>query len=1441
MFTFTYNRIKKKIILFIIRRFIGHFISNTLDMNSIEINDSGFKISELHIDPDVFEPIHDVLELKNGIITDLMISIPWRNILTKSSILNIDKINITFDWNVKEEINVNELAKTILCEALNVSKYENYLEQSLYEDEPYLIEGNENTRDKHYGLDYIRKTIQTVAENIKLNVNLIDCRINFPNGNHLNVQIHGANIIKSENDNNKNIDSKDIDSDIDNKDIDDDDIDSKDIDSEDIDSKNIDDDDDIDDDDIDDDNECIKKSVKIDNIIILVNDNELLSVQNPIVDVWTKNKCIDEHDIHIYGIKSNIEYVNVYLNQLLLNNVLNIIKELTSGIKKDNNNVAKPYQIDLDLNIDKWKFLLEKDKSNHICSVSNNISFILENRPTWGGFKQKNSLLSVNEAFPLEASILPNEDSIMTSVYSSITRQITRFKLSIFDWETYELLNDTKVCLIRPYQKDLNQMEISFDGGMYDKVNISLCPVLLTIDLNIIKRYFDIIETFKILEGNKSKSIFKQKTLCAINCQLCQIIVKIPISKTIQALNKTDGFYEESFFIDLYDLILLVKTSSFDVTCQKALGNLLEKDKIINFLSAKGSKEKPIVFSMTNNQLFEEKNMNKHIKWIKEEQMDMGKHKIYVNKIVDDIDVLNRDIMRQSKSILKLHLREIAVYLNYQYFNIIRNLISELGAWDSPFISNESFYMLFNIAVNSLSVNITHPKFCYTILGERINSIIALNFLTNHKYVYSQIYDAYLYNNDTKKIILRKDNSQYFAKIVFDQLIKKERTDINSATYKLLSKLRAKSNLSFEIGKIMMNTNQKEFCKHDAESNFWVSNFVEFFKKNSVKDDDGIKTKIYVNISQLINTHKIWNIPTMLQLQVNNLQFTNELEPICGITLEYFTVELLMDKWEISVLQNQNLNIIWKDKQLEINNEKCIVELCSDTIVILKGIITEANKKIDKLSTSIIDLDFDWESEDDSDMEIVGHSIRDTNCNYRQLKQVEELISEAIRPIKHDSNSFGTMSIYKLNKYDINDSGSYEKMHSINYTSKAYKDNQYVIVKDFNIDVRLYSGLDTNNTRNNSAIISVRLDKINVIYYKSEDETNSKLFCMIRNILIEMISSKTIDILKPDITNIKSWALISSEETALINSILSLNDKRRVTHFMDWSNDFGLVINIDDLGDDKFVHDYLINMHPLTFNLNQEAINFAIEFNDNQKNYDKYFILEGDYVKIESTEEIVTVIRPIDTSINFNIKPIKIMINYKSSIFDFNWNKNATILNFVNLDETTLKFKEYTTYADNYDMLGKNILTHYEKEVKNSNSLNIITGLSPVKTVVKIGSGIVNLIIIPSREGFQNSRWKYGFKKGMSHFKKSTLSELANIGYKIVNVADKIINNRDETITMTIPSDEYTAGNLSKVVLNLAKCGVRSGKNSMLKLKDDLSGKNEKEKMQELLRELEDE
>ena len=58
-----------------------------------------------------------------------------------------------------------------------------------------------------------------------------------------------------------------------------------------------------------------------------------------------------------------------------------------------------------------------------------------------------------------------------------------------------------------------------------------------------------------------------------------QLIIGIPI----KASTSQHHIYEESFFVDIHKLEIDFKGQSFTLTCQKILGNLLEKNNIINF------------------------------------------------------------------------------------------------------------------------------------------------------------------------------------------------------------------------------------------------------------------------------------------------------------------------------------------------------------------------------------------------------------------------------------------------------------------------------------------------------------------------------------------------------------------------------------------------------------------------------------------------------------------------------------------------------------------------------------------------------------------------------------------------------------------------------------------------------------------------------------------
>ena len=79
--------------------------------------------------------------------------------------------------------------------------------------------------------------------------------------------------------------------------------------------------------------------------------------------------------------------------------------------------------------------------------------------------------------------------------------------------------------------------------------------------------------------------------------------------------------------------------------------------------------------------------------------------------------------------------------------------------------------------------------------------------------------------------------------------------------------------------------------------------------------------------------------------------------------------------------------------------------------------------------------------------------------------------------------------------------------------------------------------------------------------------------------------------------------------------------------------------------------------------------------------------------------------------------------------------------------------------------------------------MNIISNLKPLKTIVRLGNGLVNLVLIPTKEYKKKKDGISTIKAigdGLSNFKDTTLDEVVNIGYQIANVSDKVIGKIDE-------------------------------------------------------------
>lgn len=1394
---------RKKLVLFLVKRLIGNYINESISIDDIELNTNGFKIKHLNIESEILQIFSDFTDIKHNYIKDLEIYIPWSNLFSQSSELRIGKIFISMDWHHNEDININQLAQTILYKSLKIQEVENYLTKSIIEDKDFILSDSKKKSKKKNdedGLTSLTTIINQFIENIKITIDVVEIEVNFPEiGQTISSELYGIEIRKTE----------PLEDDIETNESSDDEFKS---------------------------NNSIERRINIDEITLFINKKSIFTIQDLKINI-NSNITSNEYskyykELTIYTVNSSVGLIYAYMNPKILTMLLSVVKLLKNSFKPNPSVApAKSYQLDINVCIETWKFILELNDTKNITSISKNIRFKFQNKPIWGVAKrdivlyENNNILSKDfNFFPLEESMTPRQDSIISSIQSAISQQITTYEFSINHIEITEHNGENITTILKPGCdiSKTNMIHMEHNGSLFEKVEIYIKPLLITLDITIINRYLPIIEAFDILKSDTAPkmNIFGQTRSIHFMCPLIQIIIKIPIGKYIMMSQKTDNnyLYEESLFVDIQELGLEYKSRSINITCHKILGNLLAQNQIINFFSAKSpKKEKPIVLQLFERHTYDTDDLTTLPEWFHVVHMPVGQQDVTVSRNVGDIDELNKSIMKKSKTIVKLNLRYVNFYFNETHYSVINNLLSELGGWESPFAPTQSVYMLSNIRMETLAFNLTHPNFKYTILGEMINVLNANNFYTKHTFTYFQIKDAYLYNNRTKKIILKKIDPRdpNFLRVGIQNHFPVP--NIKEVT------------VAVEFSKVKMMSNHEEFSSHNKEQQFWLLDIMQFLNRESdVVSPIETKTNLFLNVKQLDISYKIWHIPSKIQINIDDISLLNYQIPhtnniIYSVACNYLEIGLQTSKLYVPVVQNKFLNVLWKDKQIEIINQNCLIELCTDTCNVIMGIVAEFKKHNDIKNSLIIETDTEDETQ---------------NYDSVQLREIENMINDAIKSVSFDSikqNKIGTMSIYSIQpKQSLCE--SYDKLSSIIYNSLVEGYNTYLIVKDLNIDIRLYNGLDLVRSRNHNIYMNLILNKINLIGFRSEDKKISKLFMTINKIGIKMINRETTTVLKGNPHYyFRSWNLIDESDMGLLNNIYSLNGgfDKKATRFLDLTNQFGIVLSSNNI-DGVTEYSSLIDIQPINLNLGQEFINFITNYiNFKDESLCTYYNMDGDYIQIDKFD--IDVKEDKLYFRKFVINKLLMIINYKSSIFDLSWKKQSTILNFVNLEETKIELDEFNLNDSNKTTIQLNgqIKDYYLHQIKSNNSLNIITSLSPIRTIVRIGSGIVNLVIIPSNEGLRNNRWKYGIKKGFESFTSSTLSELANIGYKIVNTADKLINGKPENITITMPTKDYNARNIGDVISNFTKKTIRSGRNTMQNLRTELKDTDSEKKYRE--------
>ena len=123
-------------------------------------------------------------------------------------------------------------------------------------------------------------------------------------------------------------------------------------------------------------------------------------------------------------------------------------------------------------------------------------------------------------------------------------------------------------------------------------------------------------------------------------------------------------------------------------------------------------------------------------------------------------------------------------------------------------------------------------------------------------------------------------------------------------------------------------------------------------------------------------------------------------------------------------------------------------------------------------------------------------------------------------------------------------------------------------------------------------------------------------------------------------------------------------------------------------------------------------------------------------------------------------------------------------MNFFILDRADLVLRHVIIYGvSGFQKLGKTLNDIWMPDVKRNQLPGILAGLAAVRSLVNVGSGVRDLVVVPIREYQKDGRIVRSFQKGAVAFAKTTTSELVKLGAKLAIGTQTVLQGAENLLS----------------------------------------------------------
>ncbi|PGH07551.1 hypothetical protein AJ79_06221 [Helicocarpus griseus UAMH5409] len=189
---------------------------------------------------------------------------------------------------------------------------------------------------------------------------------------------------------------------------------------------------------------------------------------------------------------------------------------------------------------------------------------------------------------------------------------------------------------------------------------------------------------------------------------------------------------------------------------------------------------------------------------------------------------------------------------------------------------------------------------------------------------------------------------------------------------------------------------------------------------------------------------------------------------------------------------------------------------------------------------------------------------------------------------------------------------------------------------------------------------------------------------------------------------------------------------------------------------------------PLRLHVDQDALDFLTRF----------FEFKDDSASVDTSPTELPFLQRVEV----NAVPVK--LDFKPKRVDYGGLRSGHTTEFMNffiLEEADMVLRHVIIYGiSGFEKLGKTLNDIWMPDIKANQLPGILAGLAPIKSIVGVGSGFKDLVVVPMREYKKDGRLVRSIQKGAVAFAKTTTNELVKFGAKLAIGTQTVLQGAEE-------------------------------------------------------------